>query len=104
MNVATQIEELKSRLQSVEAKLEEMEGVAASAGGKLSESYVEHMEELKHQKELIHKHISELELDDAQSWQKSDFGHDLVAVAGKLIDKIDQLLERKVSHSDADRD
>jgi predicted nuclease with TOPRIM domain len=98
MSIETKIQELQSRLQTVNQKVSELENIASKTEGKLSDSFITRVDDLKKQRSLLTDHISSLELDLAQSWQTSDFGSDMVGIAKKLIDRIDKLLSRSLGY------
>ena len=94
------IEQIKTGLATAEQKLGEFEEIGRQAEGKLSSSFVEHLEELQHQKKLLAEHLSTIENEKVQSWQESNFGNDVVDVAQNMLDSINKRLKKLSTHAD----
>ncbi len=97
-DIESKIEQLKSGLAAAEQKSGKFEKMGQQAKGKLSESFIEHLEELRQQRELLAEHLAALEKEKVQAWQQSNFGNDMVDVAQKLLDGINKLLHKLSTH------
>ena len=93
-NLKQRIEEIEAALLNVQSRLDELEQVADRAGGELSDSYKDKIDDVRVQKELMEKHLAEFEIEKIQSWESATFGNDLVKLAGSMITRADALLSR----------
>ena len=98
-DLESKIEQIKSGLEAAEKKFGEFEEMGRQAEGKLSSSFVEHLEELQLQKTLLAEHLSTLEKEKIQSWEESNFGKDVVDVAQSMLDRVNKLLNKLSTHN-----
>ena len=97
-DLESKIEQIKAGLEVAEQKLGEFEEMGRQAEGKLSSSFVAHLEELRLQKKLLAEHLATLEKEKIQSWQESNFGNDVVDVAQSMLDRVNKLLNKLSTH------
>ena len=93
-NLKQRIEEIEVALVRAQSRLDELEQVADCANWELSDSYRVKINDVRLQKELMEKHLTEFKIEKIQSWESATFGNDLVKLAGSMITRADALLSR----------